>query len=266
MELELQGKHVLIGGGSKGIGLACAKGFLREGARVSIVSRKPDNLESAVQSLLASFPDARERIASFAANLREANAASSVVAEAENRRGPIDILVNCAGAARRTPPDELTPQHWHEAMEAKYFTYIHLIDPLVKRMAARGAGVILNVVGMGGKFAKTTHLPGGAANAALMLASAGLAAAYGPRGVRVNAVNPGLTLTERLREGMLAEARMNGGTPEETLAKATSEQPLGRIARPEEIADAVVFLCSARASYISGAILAMDGALTPMVV
>jgi NAD(P)-dependent dehydrogenase (short-subunit alcohol dehydrogenase family) len=151
-------------------------------------------------------------------------------------------------------------------MEAKYFTYIHLIDPVVKRMAARGAGVILNVVGMGGKLAKKTHLAGGAANAALMLASAGLAAAYGPRGVRVNAVNPGQTLTERLRKGLLAEARMNGGTPEEALAKACSALPLGRIAAPEEIADVVVFLCSARAAYVSGAILSMDGALTPTVV
>ncbi|MDR2113441.1 MAG: SDR family oxidoreductase [Candidatus Accumulibacter sp.] len=266
MELELQGKHVLIGGGSKGIGLACAQGFLREGARVSLVSRAPEHLESAARTLLARFPDAHERIASHAANLRDAAAAVSAIDDAESRQGPVDILVNCAGAARRTPPDELTPSHWHEAMEAKYFTYIHLIDPLIKRMAARGAGVILNVVGMGGKFAKTIHLPGGAANAALMLVSAGLAAAYGARGVRVNAVNPGMTLTERLREGLLAEARMNGGTPEEALAKASSKQPLGRIATPEEIADAVVFLCSARASYISGAILAMDGALTPMVV
>jgi NAD(P)-dependent dehydrogenase (short-subunit alcohol dehydrogenase family) len=266
MELELQSKHVLIGGGSKGIGLACAKGFLREGARVSLVSRAPDNLESAARSLLECFPEARERVSIFPANLRDAQAAVVAVERSERQSGPIDVLVNCAGAARRTPPDELTPSHWHEAMEAKYFTYLHLIDPVVKRMAARGAGVILNVVGMGGKCAKTTHLPGGAANAALMLVSAGLAAAYGPRGVRVNAVNPGSTLTGRLQEGLLAEARMNGITPEEALAKTSSKLPLGRIATPEEIADAVVFLCSARASYVSGAILAMDGALTPMVV
>ncbi|MDR0440211.1 MAG: SDR family oxidoreductase [Candidatus Accumulibacter sp.] len=266
MELELQDKHVLIGGGSKGIGLACAQGFLREGARVSLVSRAPENLESARESLLAGFSDARERVATFAADLRDADAAAAAAADAENRQGPVDVLVNCAGAARRMPPDELTPAHWREAMEAKYFTYIHLIDPVVKRMAARGAGVILNVIGMGGKTARKTHLPGGAANAALMLATAGLAAAYGPRGVRVNAVNPGQTLTQRLQEGLLAEARMNGCTPEEALARACSELPLGRIATPEEIADAVVFLCSARASYVSGAILAMDGALTPTVV
>jgi NAD(P)-dependent dehydrogenase (short-subunit alcohol dehydrogenase family) len=113
--------------------------------------------------------------------------------------------------------------------------------------------------------ASPIHLPGGAANAALMLVSAGLAAAYGPKGVRVNAVNPGLTLTERLKEGMAADAKVNQISEEEALRRANERLPLRRIAEPEEIANAVVFLASPRASYISGAILAMDGAVTPMV-
>jgi NAD(P)-dependent dehydrogenase (short-subunit alcohol dehydrogenase family) len=266
MDLQLQDKHVLIGGGSKGIGLACAAGFLGEGARVSLVSRDAAHLEAARRTLLDRHPGADERIAVFPANLRDAAAAAAVVDEAEQQRGPIDILVNCAGAAKRTPPDELTPQHWHEAMDAKYFTYIHLIDPIIKRMATRGSGVILNVVGSGGKIGKPLHLPGGAANASLMLVSAGLAAAYGPRGIRVNAVNPGTTRTERMQAGLEVEARAHGVSIEDALAKASADLPLGRVAEPEEIADAVLFLCSARASYISGAIVSMDGAVTPMVV
>ena len=111
-----------------------------------------------------------------------------------------------------------------------------------------------------------THLAGGAANAALMLASAGLAAAYAGKGVRVNAVNPGLTLTERLHEGMQADARQQGISIEEALARAKATRPLGRIAKPSEIADAVVYLASNRASYITGAVVSMDGAVTPMVV
>jgi NAD(P)-dependent dehydrogenase (short-subunit alcohol dehydrogenase family) len=99
-----------------------------------------------------------------------------------------------------------------------------------------------------------------------MLVSAGLAAAYGPKGVRVNAVNPGLTLTERLKEGMAAEAKLANISIDDAIARANQRLPLGRIAKPEEIADAVLFLASPRASYITGAILAMDGAVTPMVV
>lgn len=265
MDLQLQGKHALITGGSKGIGLACAREFLAEGARVSLVSRDMKNLTAARQSLLAEFAGAEARIALYAADLKDPAAAARTVDEAA-ATGPIDILVNSAGAARRTPPDDLTPADWHAAMQAKYFTYIHVMDPVIKRMGARGAGAIVNVVGSGGKIASPTHLPGGAANAALMLASAGLAAAYGPRGVRVNAVNPGITRTERMQQGLEADARLNNISVDEALKRASSSLPLGRIATPDEIANAVVFLCSPRASYITGAILAMDGAAKPMVV
>jgi NAD(P)-dependent dehydrogenase (short-subunit alcohol dehydrogenase family) len=266
MDLQLTHQHVLITGGSKGIGLACALLFLQEGARVSLVARNADTLTMAAAGLEKSLPGSAARVAVHAADLKDPQAASAALDAMEAALGPLDILVNSAGAARRTPPDELTPQSWHDAMDAKYFTYIHMMDPAVKRMAERGRGVIVNVIGSGGKVATTTHMPGGAANAALMLVSAGLATAYGPRGVRVNAVNPGATLTDRLQQGLEADGRLNGLSTEEVLKRATARMPLGRIATPEEIANAVVFLASPRASYVSGAILAMDGAVTPMVV
>jgi NAD(P)-dependent dehydrogenase (short-subunit alcohol dehydrogenase family) len=265
MDLELNGKHVLISGGSKGIGQACALGFLKEGARVSLLSRDPTNLQRAAQNLEAAVPGAASRIATQAVDLKDAAAAIAAIDAAEAAHGPVDILVNSAGAARRTPPAELTAQAYLDAMQAKYFTYVHTMDPVVKRMAARGRGVIVNVIGAGGKVASPVHLPGGAANAALMLVSAGLAAAYGAQGVRVNAVNPGPTLTDRLKEGITAEARLNKVSEDEAMKNATAKLPLGRIAEPSEIADAVMFLASARASYITGAILAMDGAVVPMI-
>ena len=263
MDLELAGKHVLITGGSKGIGLACAQTFLREGARVSLVARDAAQLEQSCADLRAAQPGAQ--VAGFAADLKDAASAAAALDQAEQAAGPVDVLVNSAGAARRTPPDELTPQVWQDAMQAKYFTTIHMLDPVVKRMAQRGSGAIVNVVGAGGKVASPIHMPGGAANAALMLVSAGMAAAYAARGVRVNAVNPGLTLTGRLKEGMKADARLQAIDEGEALRRATARLPLGRIAEPAEIADAVAFLASARASYITGAILAMDGAVTPMI-
>jgi NAD(P)-dependent dehydrogenase (short-subunit alcohol dehydrogenase family) len=262
MDLKLAGRHVLITGGSKGIGLACAQEFGREGATLTLVARNQGGLDSAVAQLRAQGFTAR----GLAADLTDAAAAAAMVDAAEQQGGAIDILVNSAGAAQRTPFEELTPRAWHDAMQAKFFTYVHVMDPVIKRMGRAGRGAIVNIVGMGGKVAGPTHLAGGSANAALMLASAGLAAAYGPRGVRVNVVNPGLTLTSRLQEGLAADARLQGKDPQDVLAAAQSRMPLRRIATPEEIADAVVFLACERAAYISGAIVSMDGAVTPMVV
>jgi NAD(P)-dependent dehydrogenase (short-subunit alcohol dehydrogenase family) len=265
MDLQLQDRHVLITGGSKGIGLACALGFLREGARVSLVSRDLQNLEQGRKTLVDSFAQAEGRVSVHAADLKDPAGAVAALDAAEQAFGPVDVLVNSAGAARRTPPDELNAAAWHDAMDAKYFTYIHMIDPVVKRMGQRGSGAIVNVIGQGGKVASPVHMAGGAANAALMLVSAGMASAYAAKGVRVNAVNPGLTLTERLQEGLKADAKLQGIGSEEALQRAKARLPLGRIAAPEEIANAVVFLASPKASYITGAIVAMDGAVTPMI-
>jgi NAD(P)-dependent dehydrogenase (short-subunit alcohol dehydrogenase family) len=263
MDLQLHGRHVLVTGGSRGIGLACAREFLAEGCRVTLVGRTAAHLDEAMAGLRS---QAGAQVAGHCADLADAAAALQAVDATEAGLGPIDILVNSAGAALRTPFEELQPQAWHAAMQAKFFTYVHVMDPVVRRMGQRGAGAIVNVIGMGGKVATTTHLPGGAANAALMLATAGLAAAWGPRGVRVNAVNPTLTLTDRLAEGFAVDARLRKVDEAEVLRQAEARMPLRRLARPEEIAAAVVFLASARASYISGAILSMDGATSPMVV
>ena len=264
MDLQLKHQHILITGGSKGIGLACAQAFLDEGAKVSLVSRDSANLDKARQTLQTQF--AADRIHTVAADLRDAQAALTALNSAEAAFGPVDVLVNSAGAAKRTPAPELTPEAWQDAMQAKYFTYIHMINPAIQRMAARGTGNVVNVVGNGGKVASPIHLPGGAANAALMLASVGLAAAYGPQGIRVNAVNPGLTRTDRLQEGLVADARNQGISTEQAMTQAVARIPMGRMAEPEEIANAVVFLASAKASYITGICMSMDGALNPIVV
>jgi NAD(P)-dependent dehydrogenase (short-subunit alcohol dehydrogenase family) len=262
MDLGLKNRVVLVTGGSKGIGLACAKAFLAEGARVAIASRSKVNLVAAERQLKAGA----QELLKVATDLIDPANARRMVGEVEQGLGPVDILVNSAGAAKRTPPEELTPEAWRAAMDAKYFTYVHAIDAVLKGMANRKRGVIVNVIGAGGKVASPVHIPGGAANAALMLVTAGLAAAYGAHGVRVNAVNPGATLTDRLRQGLEVDAKLDGVTPEEALRRQTARVPLGRLAEPDEIAAAVVFLASDRASYVTGAIVAMDGAATPIVV
>ena len=255
MDLELRDRVVVVTGASKGIGFACAQAFAREGARVALVSRSRANLDAA----LAKLETHRHAPAAVVADLVDAAQAQRMVDDVERSLGPIDVLVSSAGAARRYAPDDLQAGAWRDAMDAKFFSYIYPLDAVVKRMAARGSGSIVNIIGIGGKVASPVHLPGGAANAALMLATVGLAAAYGPQGVRVNAINPGATLTGRVQEGLDAEARMTGLRADELLARQQARIPLRRLARPEEIAEVALFLASPRASYVTGAIIAMDG-------
>lgn len=264
MDLKLKGKHVLVTGASKGIGYACAQAFAEEGANVSLIARDLGNLTKAQKTLQDKYPSVE--VAIYSADLIDENAAQLALDKAQARLGEVDVLVNSAGAAKRTPAAELTPQAWRDALDAKFFSYINMMNPVAQQMAKRGEGAIVNVIGAGGKTASPIHLPGGSANAALMLATAGLAAAFGPQGVRVNAVNPGQTLTERLKEGLAVICKQEGIEMQEALRRTTERVPLGRLASAEEIAHAVVFLASAPASYITGVNINMDGGTAASVV
>ena len=257
MELSLKDRTVLITGGSKGIGLACAHAFLREGAKVAIASRNDANLESAGAQL--------GKVVLIKADLCRSDEAAHMVRQAETALGPIEVLINCAGAARRYSPEELDAQAWHAAMDAKYFTYIHAMDAVLPSMRRRKRGNVVNIIGTGGKVASPIHLPGGAANSALMLASVGLAAVYGKYGVRINAINPGATLTDRIREALELEAAAKGTTAETALEQGQARVPLGRYADPMDIASVALFLASDHAAYVTGAIIPMDGGVNPII-
>jgi NAD(P)-dependent dehydrogenase (short-subunit alcohol dehydrogenase family) len=256
MDLELGNAVVLVTGGSKGIGLACARRLAAEGARVAIASRSADNLARAV----AGAADEGLTLHGCVADLGDPAQAGRLRDEVESVLGPVDVLVNSAGAARRENPRALTAQLWRDAMEAKFFPYIHAMDALLPGMVARGHGCIVNVIGAGGKRVTPTHLTGGAANAALMLATAGLANAFAADGVRVNAVNPALVETDRMTRTLSTQGELEGITIEEARRRLEGQAPMGRLARPEEVADVVAFLASARSGYVNGAILTVDGA------
>ncbi len=261
MDLNLQDKIVVVTGASKGIGCACAEAFACEGARVALVSRSRANLDAA----LARFPAVRHAPTAIVADLTRSADAERMAVEAERDLGPIDILVNSAGAARRYAPADLDADAWHAAMDAKYFSYIHPLDAVLKRMVIRGRGAIVNIIGSGGKVANPVHLPGGAANAALMLATTGLAAAFAPKGVRINGINPGATLTGRVQEGLAVEAKMTGISEDDLLKRNRGKIPLGRLGTPEEVARVALFLASDAASYVTGAIVPMDGGSNPVI-
>ena len=261
MDLGLTGKVVLITGGSKGIGFACARAFAAEGAKVAIASRSQENLDRAREAL------AKDGVQVFvvAADLTRAETASAMAAATEKALGPIDILVNSAGASKRHAMDQYDTHAWHQGMDSKFFPYVHAMDAVRSSMMERKKGVVVNIIGTGGKRAQPTHLAGGAANAALMLVTVGMANALGKHGIRVNAINPASTYTGRVKQALVLEAKDKNISEAEALKRLEAAIPFGRYGQPDEVAAVAVFLASDKASYVSGAVIPMDGAATPII-
>ena len=190
MNLGLSDRVVLVTGASKGIGYACAVAFAAEGARVAIASRSRANLDAA----LARWPLTAKPLA-FVADLVRADEAQRLVDSVEVELGPIDVLVNSAGAARRTLPDELDATAWHAAMDAKFFSYIHPPDIVVKRMAARGRGGILLMSSLAGGQGCPMVVSYAASKAFEIVLAEGLWDELRPAGVDVLACRAGPTRT-----------------------------------------------------------------------
>jgi NAD(P)-dependent dehydrogenase (short-subunit alcohol dehydrogenase family) len=260
MDLELAAKVVVVTGGSRGIGLACARAFAQEGAKVAVIARSPEGLRQALEQLAEDGHTAHAECA----EMTDTEAVVAAIDRIEAILGPIDVLVNSAGAARHHPVESADPARWIDGMRHKYLPTVTALDAVLPRMARRGRGAIVNIAGIGGKQANPLHISGGAANAALLLVSATAAKAWGSRGVRINAINPGSIETARVQAALRVNAQSSGRSEEELRTETQAEIPLGRYGLPQEVAAAAVFLASARASYITGATLAVDGGATSM--
>ncbi|WP_161567767.1 SDR family NAD(P)-dependent oxidoreductase [Pigmentiphaga sp. H8] len=258
MDLGLEGKVVLVTGGSRGIGWECARVFGLEGARVALASRGEEGLREARRQLAELGVDAT----AIPVDFRDGEKVRKAVDAVETALGPIDVLVNSAGSAKHYPPEHDDHGRWRTGMEDKYLSSVHALDAVVPRMGHRGGGVVVNIAGAGGKVSNPMHMPGGAANAAIILVASAMAKAWGPRGVRVNTINPGAIETERLAAALRVKAETSGKTMEQVRSQALSAIPLGRYGRGEEIAWLCAFLASDRAGYISGATIAIDGGAT----
>ncbi len=255
MNLGLNGKTVLITGGSKGIGLGCAKVFLEEGAKVALSSRSHDNLEKAKKNL-----EAYGLVTIISADLSIPGDAETLIKTLETKWGNVDVLVNSAGAAKQAPVNELSMDSWQAAMNSKYLTYMHTIQAALPVMKRKKVGCIVNIIGQGGKFPLPFHIAGGAANAALMLTTAGLAGVF-PPDIRINAVNPGYIKTERLSHILDAKSRDSGVSQHKLEEEISAEIPARRMGKVEDVANMVAFLASPVSSYITGANIPIDGGL-----
>jgi NAD(P)-dependent dehydrogenase (short-subunit alcohol dehydrogenase family) len=252
MDLSLVGRRVLITGGSQGIGYAVAQTFLGEGCDVVIVGRDQARLEKAVSELTKAGPG---KVIGQSSDLSQRGAAEALAEAFPDT----DILVNNAGAIPIGDIFEVDEQRWREAWDLKVFGYINLTRAMFAKMRGRPPKVIVNVLGTGAGKPQWRYACGTPANISLV----GLTRALGGRsldhGVRVVAVSPGAVETARWRGIHMKRAVEKFGDASRWREGLNPDQPLGRAAQPEEIANVVVFLASDRASWVCGETINVDG-------
>lgn len=254
MDLNLTGRKAVITGASKGIGLAIARQLAQEGCRLALVSRDQERLAAARAAICAVAPDAR--IAIMAADLSRDDSHALVV----EAHGDADILVNNAGAIPQGDLLSVDQARWREAWDLKVFGFIGLTRAFYGRMAARKAGVIVNIIGMGGERFDKGYITGAAGNASLMAFTRALGGASARDGVRVVGINPGPVATDRMETRLRVFAQQQFGDAERW-RELTADMPFGRAGKPEEIAAATAFLASDLSAYTTGTILTIDGGL-----
>lgn len=259
MDLGLAGKTAVVTGGSRGIGRAIGLALAREGARVLLVARDAARVEAAAREV---GQEAGAEVLALAADLSRLDEVGRTVEEARHRLGRLDILVNNAGAIRGGDFLTIPDQQWVEDWSLKLLGYIRMARAVFPTMRAQGGGRICNVIGAAARNPTPTYLPGGAANAALVNFTKGLADLGAPHGILVTAVSPAATRTERWSALIAQQAAAAGRSAAEMQAEAERAYPLGRIATPEDVADLVCFLVSARASFLTGICITVDGGAT----
>ena len=244
--MRLRNQVAIITGGSRGIGYATAQAFLREGATVVIAASSKASADKAVASLKEEFPGGR--IGGISPDLGNLEEVRSIFRTVTATYGCLDILVNNAGVSESTPFMDYTQEAFDKVMELNVRGVFNATRAAAECMVPRGKGVVLSTSSM----VSITGQPSGIAYPASKFAVNGLtvslARELGPKGIRVNAVAPGITATDMMK-----------AVPKEVIDPMIARIPLRRLGKPEDIANAFVFLASDEASYITGVVLSVDG-------
>ena len=244
--MKLKDKVAIITGGSRGIGFATADKFLKEGAAVILTASSQANADKAAAQLREKYPEAAVTgISPDLSSLESVRAAFRKVVEAY---GCIDILVNNAGVSESTPFTEYTEETFEKVMELNVKGVFNAARAAVEYMAPRGEGVILSTSSMVSISGQASGVAYPASKFAVNGLTLSLARELGPKGIRVNAVAPGITETDMMK-----------AVPKEVIEPLIRQIPLGRLGQPEDIANAFAFLASDEASYITGVVLSVDG-------
>jgi len=253
--MDYTGKVVIVTGASSGIGYDAALAFACRGAVVVAVARREGHLRRLVGELRPHSPDSSYLCGDL--GIREF--AKRVVGETVQRHGRLDVLVNNAGAIRGGDFLGTPAEQWAEDWRLKLLGYTRMAQAVLPRMRARRWGRIINIIGAAARNPTPDYMAGGIANAGLINFTRALADLGALDQILVTAVSPGATATERW-DGLVAQrARAQGRPAEDLRRELEAKQPLGRIGRPADVADLVVFLASERASFITGVSITVDG-------
>jgi 3-oxoacyl-[acyl-carrier protein] reductase len=261
MDLGLRDRVCLVTGSTAGIGLETAKLLAGEGARVVVTGRHQDRVDRAREEIGAAL--------GVACDLADPAAPQELVAQAAETVGPIGCLVNNVGEAYQVGFEELTDEQWAAMWDLNVMSYVRCIRAVLPAMKEAGRGVIVNVSSTAGKRPSTGMPNYSVTKAAVLSLSRLVADLYAKDGIRCNAVAPGPTATEAwLADGGLADqqAARSLKTRLEVLEAVGAGRPLGRLAEAEEIAAVVAFLCSERASYVTGSAWSADGGTVPIII
>jgi 3-oxoacyl-[acyl-carrier protein] reductase len=256
VDLKLQGKRALVTGASRGIGRAIAEELAREGCDVALVARDAERLRQAAAEI---GRESNRKIVAVPGDAADAGSIADAIGAARAALGGIDILVNNAGSTPEDGIDRLEFEKWQYSVALKSFGYARFAQGVLPEMRARRWGRIVNIIGRSGHQPRPIYLAGGSVNAGLLSFTKALAEDCARDNVLVTGVNPGPIDTPRWAALRDAAAKTRGTPPAEFDARAAASTALARLGTAEEIAGIVAFLCSERASYITGEIINVDG-------
>ena len=242
----LENKVAVVTGGSRGIGYATVEAFLKEGAKVVLCASRQETADTAVGKLKEAYGDAV--VEGIWPDLSDYSAVKEAVDAIVEKYGRIDILVNNAGVSESTPFADYTAEKFEKVMDLNVKGVFNCSRAVSEHMVAAGAGVILNTSSMVSQYGQPAGIAYPTSKFAVNGFTLSLARELGPKGIRVNAVAPGITYTDMMRS-----------VPKEVIEPMIAQIPLRRMGQPEDIANAFVFLASDMASYISGEVLHVDG-------
>jgi 3-oxoacyl-[acyl-carrier protein] reductase len=266
MDLGLSGKACAVTGASRGIGREVARRLCAEGAYVLLVARS----EEALAEAATDCAEAGGRAEPLVLDVTDPDAGERIVAGASDRFGRLDVLVNNAGTSQRRSLDEVPDEDWQAAWELNVMAPLRAMRAAIPGMAERGWGRVVNVCSSAGKRPSASMPEYSVAKSAELCLSRLFADAYAKQGVLVNAVCPGPTRSELWMApgGLLDQVQEVGGhaSREEALEATAAQRPIGRLGEVAEIADAIVFLCSQRASYVAGAAWSVDGGTVQVII